>query len=124
MAPLTVQLLQIGTLPSMAPELLGDAPPPLQFVDRTDCWAVGVLAFQLLTGVMPWAHPVKSCLQQLLLEAAVPFQVLGGWQASAKQPKTLGTGSTVGCRALLCRERLGMQHLLWVCRLECLPLYS
>lgn len=85
--------LQIGTRPYMAPELLGDHPPSLALVDRTDCWAVGCLAFQLLTGQPPWSHDVPACLYEMLREDPVPLGVLRAFGAS---PAAVG----FICRAL------------------------
>ncbi|KAL4457742.1 hypothetical protein ABPG75_012607 [Micractinium tetrahymenae] len=73
---------QIGSLAHMAPELLGAEPPSVALVDRTDVWAVGVLAFQLLTGQLPWYHEVPALLQHLVAEAAVPWQLLDVMGAS------------------------------------------
>lgn len=56
----------------MAPELLGPAPPCLELAPRIDCWALGVVAFQLLCGETPWAHDVPACLHRMLLEDPVP----------------------------------------------------
>ena len=41
----------VGSLISMAPEALRDE----KGGRHTDWWAVGVLAFELLTGVTPWS---------------------------------------------------------------------
>lgn len=69
---------QIGTPAYMAPELLGDAaPPPLCQLDRTDCWSVGVLTFELLVGELPFFHEVPSLLHHLVKETVVPYKVSG-----------------------------------------------
>ncbi|PRW55922.1 serine threonine kinase [Chlorella sorokiniana] len=75
---------QIGTRHYMAPELFGHgAAPSLDLVDRTDCWAMGVMAFQLLTGEPPYSHDVPACLARLVLEEPVPLRMLRLMGASA-----------------------------------------
>jgi len=72
---------QVGSLPYMAPELVHGGPPPsLALADRTDVWAVGVLAFQLLAGELPWHHEVPTLLRAMIAEAAVPYQV--SWEGA------------------------------------------
>lgn len=69
-------LQRVGTRPYMAPELLGNAPPSTDTLDRADCWSLGVIAFQLLVGELPWAHEVPACLHEMVREQPVPLEAL------------------------------------------------
>lgn len=65
----------LGTPPSMAPEqILGDEVDP-----RTDVYALGVLAFHLVTGSLPFAHADLATVQQMHLHDPPP-------RASARAP--------------------------------------
>ncbi|KAI7845901.1 hypothetical protein COHA_000634 [Chlorella ohadii] len=75
---------QIGTRHYMAPELFaGGEVPSLDLVDRTDCWALGVMAFQLLTAEPPYSHDVPACLASMVLEEPVPLRPLSLMGTSA-----------------------------------------
>ena len=65
------QVFDVGTLPYMPPEHFRNWPPTLQL----DIYAVGVLAYQLLTGSLPFtADSFDALLKQKLAGEFVPLE--------------------------------------------------
>lgn len=65
------QVDTVGTLPFMAPELFKKGRPTLQ----SDIYAVGVMAYQLLTGRYPFTHDsYESLVYQKLHGEALPLE--------------------------------------------------
>ncbi|KAG2454336.1 hypothetical protein HYH02_001362 [Chlamydomonas schloesseri] len=74
---------RVGTLDYMAPEVLrcpikqhmGMAPgptTPARYGFATDCWAVGVVTFELLTGLPPYASDCRYQAEARIIAAAPP----------------------------------------------------
>lgn len=105
----------------MAPELVGDAAPSPALVDRTDVWSVGALAFQLLTGQLPWSHDVPAPLRHMVAEAAVPWEVRGGactgrrlrTQSNGQEHMVLGAYTSMLCRRRLQRVLPPLPRSCW-----------
>jgi serine/threonine protein kinase len=67
----TTQVDMVGTLPFMAPEQFSQTRPAIQ----TDMYAVGVMAYQLLTGMLPFtAKSYDEMIYQKLNEEALPLE--------------------------------------------------
>lgn len=67
----TTQVDMVGTLPFMPPELFQQARPSMQ----SDVYAVGVMAYQLLTGMLPFtAKSYDEMIYQKLYEEALPLE--------------------------------------------------
>ncbi|MDP2806503.1 MAG: serine/threonine-protein kinase [Gallionellaceae bacterium] len=67
----TTQVDMVGTLPFMAPEQLSQTRPSIQ----ADVYAVGVMAYQLLTGNLPFtAKSYDEMIYQKLHEEALPLE--------------------------------------------------
>ncbi|MFM9972566.1 MAG: protein kinase domain-containing protein [Burkholderiales bacterium] len=64
------QVLDVGTVPWMPPEHFRDWPPTV----RLDIYAMGVVAYQLLTGTMPFtAESIDALIKQKLDGVFVPL---------------------------------------------------
>jgi len=61
----------IGTPPYMSPEQVRGAPP----TPATDQWSLAVVAYELLTGEVPWRHrdSLPAMLAEILLEGPQPI---------------------------------------------------
>lgn len=67
----TTQVDMVGTLPFMPPEQFMQARPSMQ----SDVYAVGVMAYQLLTGMLPFtAKSYDEMIYQKLHEEALPLE--------------------------------------------------
>lgn len=67
----TTQVDMVGTLPFMPPELFMQERPSMQ----SDVYAVGVMAYQLLTGMLPFtAKSYDEMIYQKLHEEALPLE--------------------------------------------------
>lgn len=67
----TTQVDMVGTLPFMPPEQFAQARPSIQ----SDIYAVGVMAYQLLTGMLPFtAKSYDEMIYQKLHEEALPLE--------------------------------------------------
>lgn len=67
----TTQVDMVGTLPFMAPEQFTQTRPAIQ----ADVYAVGVMAYQLLTGMLPFtAKSYDEMIYQKLNEEALPLE--------------------------------------------------
>ncbi|TAJ80963.1 MAG: cyclic nucleotide-binding domain-containing protein [Gallionellaceae bacterium] len=67
----TTQVDMVGTLPFMPPEQFAQARPSMQ----SDVYAVGVMAYQLLTGMLPFtAKSYDEMIYQKLHEEALPLE--------------------------------------------------
>lgn len=67
----TTQVDMVGTLPFMPPEQFSQARPSMQ----SDVYAVGVMAYQLLTGMLPFtAKSYDEMIYQKLHEEALPLE--------------------------------------------------
>ncbi len=67
----TTQVDMVGTLPFMPPEQFAQARPTVQ----SDIYAVGVMAYQLLTGMLPFtAKSYDEMIYQKLHEDALPLE--------------------------------------------------
>ena len=67
----TTQVDMVGTLPFMPPEQFQQARPSMQ----SDVYAVGVMAYQLLTGMLPFtAKTYDEMIYQKLHEEALPLE--------------------------------------------------
>jgi len=65
------QVFDVGTLPFMPPEHFKRRPPTIQ----SDIYAVGVMAYQLLTGALPFeASSYESLIYQKLYEDFTPIE--------------------------------------------------
>ncbi|MBI3935461.1 MAG: protein kinase [Betaproteobacteria bacterium] len=65
------QVFDVGTLPFMPPEHFKKRPPTIQ----SDIYAVGVMAYQLLTGALPFnANSFQAMIYQKLNEDFVPLE--------------------------------------------------
>eukprot|EP00899_Mesostigma_viride_P025158 jgi/Mesvir1/5827/Mv00622-RA.3 len=78
---------RVGTLDYMAPEVLihsanrrsANAGPPQPYTCKVDTWAVGILAYEMLTGVPPFEVASESNTAALILWTDVPIN--GVWPA-------------------------------------------
>jgi len=67
----TTQVDMVGTLPFMPPEQFAQARPSMQ----SDVYAVGVMAYQLLTGMLPFtAKSYDEMIYQKLHDEALPLE--------------------------------------------------
>jgi serine/threonine protein kinase len=66
---------RVGTLHYMAPELQGQVTPPgAPLAERVDCWAVGVIAWELMSGRLPFTHESRNCTRALIVEGIPPWK--------------------------------------------------
>jgi serine/threonine protein kinase len=66
------QVFDVGTLPYMPPEHFKKRPPTVQ----SDIYAVGVMAYQLLAGALPFnANSFQDMINEKLGESFVPLEV-------------------------------------------------
>ena len=65
------QVFDVGTLPYMPPEHFKKRPPTVQ----SDIYAVGVMAYQMLTGALPFnANSFQEMIHEKLHESFVPIE--------------------------------------------------
>jgi len=65
------QVFDVGTLPYMPPEHFKKRPPTVQ----SDIYAVGVMAYQMLTGALPFnANSFQEMIHEKLHESFVPLE--------------------------------------------------
>ena len=66
------QVFDVGTLPYMPPEHFKKRPPTVQ----SDIYAVGVMAYQMLAGTLPFhANSFQDLINEKLSESFVPLEV-------------------------------------------------
>lgn len=58
-----------GSLPYMAPEMLAGKP----YGKEVDVWSIGVLAFVLLSGTLPFYHSKDELLKYIILNGSIYF---------------------------------------------------
>ncbi|CAG9325492.1 unnamed protein product [Blepharisma stoltei] len=70
--PNDIQTLACGTLGYAAPEVLSQE----GYTFKADIWSIGIVAYLLLAGRLPFDHKEKQVLIDLTLNGAIPFEGL------------------------------------------------
>ncbi|GMH42047.1 hypothetical protein BSKO_09966 [Bryopsis sp. KO-2023] len=67
--------MKVGTLHYMAPEMQDCATimPSAELMDRVDVWGVAVIAWELLSGLLPFHHHSKNGTKMLIVEGDPPW---------------------------------------------------
>lgn len=60
-----------GTLVCMAPEMID---PNAKKSPKVDCWSLGIVLFELLTGYLPFYHEDKNKLEFLISRAKIDYE--------------------------------------------------